>query len=98
MGAVRPPRPKRVIVPYRGVPYALDLVPCRRALVKRQVDGDLDSMESLALRVDVSRSTVSRFFSGRPTSLAVTLSILGALRLRFEDVATPHNVGVDDGA
>jgi hypothetical protein len=39
--------------------------------------------------VGISRSTASRFFSGRPTSLAVTLKILEALHLSFEEVATP---------
>jgi len=82
-------RPKQVTVWYRGIPYTLDLVACRRALVNRQVDGVLDSMESLANAVDISRSTASRFFSGRPTSLAVSLKILKALHLTFEEVATP---------
>jgi len=77
---------------YRGIPYLLDLVRCRRALVDRQVEGELDSMESLANAVRISRSTASRFFSGRPTSLAVTLRILDALHLTFADVARP----VDD--
>ena len=54
-----------------------------------QVAGELDSMESLAVAVGISRSTASRFFSGRATSLAVTLRILAALQLKFEDVATP---------
>jgi transcriptional regulator with XRE-family HTH domain len=71
------------------MPYNIDLAKCRRALVLRQVEGELDSMESLAEAVGVSRSTASRFFSGRPTSLAVTLKILGALHLEFEEVATP---------
>src|SRR6266699_818514 len=88
-------RPKFVTVRYRGIPYMLDLVRCRRALVDRQVDGDLDSMESVADAVGISRSTVSRFFSGRPTSLAVALKILEALRLTFSDVASPVN-GDDD--
>jgi transcriptional regulator with XRE-family HTH domain len=83
-------RPKQVAVWYRGIPYMLDLVRCRRALVQRQVEGDLDSIESLAQAVGISRSTASRFFSGRPTSLAVTLKILAALRLTFEDVARPQ--------
>lgn len=82
-------RPKQVTVWYRGIPYTLDLVRCRRALVNRQVEGQLDSMESLATVVGISRSTASRFFSGRATSLAVTLKILEALRLTFEEVATP---------
>jgi hypothetical protein len=74
---------------YRGIAYQLNLVRCRRALVDRQVEGDFDSMEGLANEVGVSRSTASRFFSGRPTSLAVTLRTLAALHLRFEDVARP---------
>ena len=82
-------RPKQVTVWYRGIPYTLDLVRCRRALVSRQVEGKLDSMESLANAVGISRSTASRFFSGRPTSLAVTLKILEALNLPFEEAATP---------
>lgn len=87
-------RPKRVRVMFRGIPYMLDLANCRRALVARQVDGDLDSMQSLADAVGISRSTGSRFFSGRPTSLTVMLKILEALHLKFHDVTTPV---VEDG-
>lgn len=83
-------RPKTVEVWYRGIPYLLDLITCRMALVQRQVDGVLDSMESLASAVGVSRSTASRFFSGKPTSLAVTLRILEALHLKFQDAARPQ--------
>ncbi len=85
----RPARPRTVTVWYRGIPYALDLLRCRRALVECQVEGELDSMESLARAVGISRSTASRFFSGRPTSLGVTLRILEALNLRFDQVAKP---------
>jgi transcriptional regulator with XRE-family HTH domain len=74
---------------FRGIEYTLNLAACRRALVDRQVDGKLDSMESLAVAVGISRSTASRFFSGRPTSLAVTLKILEALQLTFDQVAAP---------
>ncbi len=83
-------RPAHVTVCYRGLPYTLDLAKCRRALVYRQVEGELDSIESLATAVGLSRSTASRFFSGRPTSLAVTIKILAVLRLKFEDVAQPE--------
>src|SRR5689334_17542034 len=83
-------RPRQITVWPRGVPYAMDLLRCRRAMVDRQIAGDLDSMESLAEAVGVSRSTASRFFSGKPTSLSVTLRILAALKLRFEDVARPE--------
>jgi hypothetical protein len=82
-------RPKFVRVVYRGIPHTLDLVGCRYALVLCQVRGELESMDGLAAKVRISRSTASRFFSGRPTSLAVTLRILDVLGLRFEDVATP---------
>jgi len=81
-------RPKEVNVWFRGVEYVGDMVRCRRALVARQVEGALDSMESLANAVGISRSTVSRFFSGRQTSLSVTLRILEQLHLTFEDVYT----------
>lgn len=83
-------RPREVTVSYRGIPHTLNLVRCRRALVERQVEGELDSMESLARAVGVSRSAASRFFSGRQTSLTVALRILEALRLKSEDVARPH--------
>ena len=60
---------------------------CRVALVERQIARELDSMESLANAVGISRSTASRFFSGRPTSLKVTLDILEKLHLTFDEVA-----------
>jgi hypothetical protein len=82
-------RPRVVKVVYRGLPYEFDLVTCRRALVKRQVDGALDSMQSLADACGISRSTASRFFSGRQTSLTVTLGILDKLGLTFDEVAKP---------
>jgi transcriptional regulator with XRE-family HTH domain len=81
--------PRRVTVRYRGLPYSLNLVRCRRALVDCQVKGEFESMEQLADKVGVSRSTASRFFSGRPTSLSVTKRILDALHLTFADVLTP---------
>jgi hypothetical protein len=86
---MRDERPREVIVWYRGASYVLNLVRCRHALVMCQVEGELDNMNSLAVKVGVSRSTASRFFSGRSTSLAVTLRILATLRLSFEDVARP---------
>ena len=91
----RTSRPRHVAVWYRGIPYVLDLVACRRALVKRQVEGRFDRMESLAGAIGASRSTVSRFFSGRPTSLGVTLRLLDALGLEFDEVAGPMVDGDD---
>jgi len=89
-------RPRQVTVWYRGIPYTLDLVRCRRALVERQIEGELSSVDSLARMVGVSRSTASRFFSGRQTSLTVTLRILTALRVTFADVARPNTTDQDD--
>lgn len=95
-------RPNTITVFFRGIPYTLDLVACRAALVDCQVKGELDSMESLANAVEVSRSTTSRFFSGRATSLAVTLKILNALHLTFDAVAhrthEPGSGGDSDAA
>jgi hypothetical protein len=90
-------RPRKVTVWYRGIPYSLNLVRCRRALVDCQVRGEFDSMEQLAGAVGISRSTASRFFSGRPTSLAVTMRMLDALHLTFGDALTPESEA-DDAA
>ncbi len=90
-------RPRKVTVWYRGIPYSLNLVRCRRALVDCQVKGDFESMEELAEAVGISRSTASRFFSGRPTSLSVTKKILDVLHLTFADVLTPET-DADDAA
>lgn len=92
-GGRRRERPATTIVTFRGIRYRLDLHRCRQALVWRQVEGELASMTDLAARVGVSRSTVSRFFAGRSTSLRTTLSILEALRLDFGAVAWPHEPG-----
>jgi transcriptional regulator with XRE-family HTH domain len=88
-------RPVRATVIYRGIPYAINLECCRRALIWREVEGEVDNLEHLATRVGLSRSTVSRFFSGRSTTLGTTLRILTALRLDFRDVASP--LGPDEG-
>jgi hypothetical protein len=90
-------RPREVTLWYRGIPYTLDLVRCRRALVERQIEGKFDSVESLANACEISRSTASRFFSGRPTSLSVTLKILAALGLTFGEIAKPVSEQDDGG-
>jgi hypothetical protein len=73
---------------FRGVAYEMDVPACRRALVRCQVAGELDSMEGMAEALSISRSTVSRFF-GRQTSLATALAILDKLHLDFDDVFRP---------
>ena len=85
----RSPKARKVVVHYRDIPHCLDLVVCRKALVRCQVDGKFHSMQQLADAAGCSRSTVSRFFAGRNNSLTTTLSILDRLGLRFDDMATP---------
>jgi hypothetical protein len=62
---------------------------CRVALVRRQVEGELDSIQGMAEALDISRSTASRFFGGKPGSLTITLLILDKLGLRFDEVFRP---------
>jgi len=82
-------RPQRAIVNFRGIDHEMNLPVLRLALVHRQVAGEFHSMEELAGAVAVSRSTVSRYFAGRSTSLPVALKIVAKLKLKFEDVYTP---------
>jgi hypothetical protein len=88
-------QPRRAIVNFRGIDHEMNVEVCRLALVRRQVAGEFDSMEVLADAIGRSRSTVSRFFAGRRTSLPVSLAVLDKLKLKFEQVFTPINL---DGA
>lgn len=78
-------RPRRVLVTFKGIEYEMDRAVCQHALVRRQVEGDFHSMESLAAAAGVSRSTASRFFSGRQMSLTVALAVLDKLKLSFDE-------------
>ncbi len=94
-------RPKQVIVNFDGIDYEMDLTVCRQARVRRQVDGDFESMEQLADSVGLSRSTISRFFAGRQMSLKVALAVLDTLKLTFDEVFTqchPDVVGTRDSS
>jgi hypothetical protein len=86
-------RPRHGFYNFGGVVYEGNLAVCRIALVSRQVDREFDSMEGLADAVGCSRSTASRFFSGRPVRLSVALAILGKLKLSFDQVFTPYDPG-----
>src|SRR5262249_50253223 len=76
-------RPNRVTVNFRGIEHEMNLAICREALVRRQVEGECESMERLAQASGCCRSTASRFFSGR-TSLATALAIMDVLKLTFD--------------
>jgi hypothetical protein len=75
-----------VIVFYRKLPHVMNLRILNRAMRDRQIAGDFDSVEGLANRIDSSRSTVSRFFSGKNTSLTFTLRVLEALKVNFDQM------------
>ncbi len=82
-------RPAQVIVSYDGHRFRLDLATIERAFFDGIVVGKYDDREALAKACGISRSTLSRFFHGRSTSVRVTLAILRELGLNFDDVATP---------
>ncbi len=82
-------RPSEVTVSYRGIAHILDLHRCRKALVRCQMDGKFDTVEQLGALIKISRSTISRFLAGRPTSLVVTRKIVTALGLQLDDVLRP---------
>ena len=82
-------KPRKVVAWYRDTMHCLDLGLCREALVRCQVAGKFDSMEQLAVAVGCSRSTASRFFSGKSLSLRATLAVLDQLGLSFEEAVKP---------
>jgi len=90
-------QPCRAIVNFRGIDHEMNVTVCRMALVRRQVAGEFDSMEGLADAIGRSRSTVSRFFAGRRTSLPVAIAVLDKLQLKFEQVFTPINLDGEHG-
>lgn len=82
-------RRRTAVVQYNGVSYTRDLSLCRRALTECQVGGAyLGGLAELSEEAGCSRSTASRFFSGRNVSIEVTLRLLKGLKLSFEAVHT----------
>ncbi len=82
-------RPASMIVAFDGHPHRVDLAAIERAFFARVVAGKYTQREDIAKAIGRSRSTVSRFFGGRSTSVRVFLSIINELELKFEDVAAP---------
>jgi len=76
------------VVRFENVAYTMNTTVVRVALVRQQCEGLFHVRQELADAVGASRSTVSRFISGKPVSLQLTLKILDKLDLRFEDVFT----------
>jgi hypothetical protein len=77
------------IVQYKGLSYLLNLRGLWRGLLGRATAGEFSTIRELADRSGNSRSTVSRFFAGRATSIDATLAVLKELNLDFEDVCRP---------
>src|SRR6266498_2913959 len=95
--AVPAGRRRTAVVKYNGVSYLRNLSLCRRALTHRQVEGEfLGGMTELAQAAGCSRSTVTHLLSGRNLSMEMTIKLLAALKLRFEDVHTPLADPTDD--
>jgi transcriptional regulator with XRE-family HTH domain len=82
-------RPAQVVVSYDGHRFRLDLTTIEQAFFRGIVAGRYSDREALARACGISRSTVSRFFHSRTTSIKVTLAILRELGLDFDDVAAP---------
>lgn len=74
------------IVFHRKVPHVANMRTVNRAMRDRQIAGEFDSVERLADRAKVSRSTASRFLAGKNSLLSVTLRILEALGVTFDQV------------
>jgi hypothetical protein len=87
-GIRRRRRPESAIYWFDGNPYRVDLATIHRAMFAGIVAGKYKSLQHFADTVSRSRSTVSRFFTGRGVGLPVFLETLTELNLRFEDVAT----------
>jgi len=82
-------RPESVILAFDGHPHRVNLAAIEGAFFAQVVAGRYGAREDIARAIGCSRSTASRFFAGRNTSVRVFLAILHELGLRFEDVATP---------
>ncbi len=87
-------RPQRVVVTFNGIDYEMDLAAVRLALTRRQIEGEFHRKEELSVAVGRSRSTVSRWFAGKSTSLPVALALLEKLELSFDDVYRRSEVEV----
>ena len=74
---------------FGGHPHRVALETIELAFFALVVAGKYDSREDIAKAIGRSRSTVSRFFAGRNTSVRVFREIVNELGLQFEDVAAP---------
>jgi transcriptional regulator with XRE-family HTH domain len=82
-------RPDWALVEYEGLPHLLWLRRVRRALLDSAVRGEYESRLAVADGAGVSRSTASRFVSGRHASTRTTKAILDVLGLQWEEVLYP---------
>ena len=74
---------------FDGHPYRFHVAELERAFFRGVVAGRFTTKEQFSGLIGVSRSTGSRVFRGRNTSLKVALRVLAELELKFDDVAYP---------
>ncbi len=97
----RPRRPRWGVVKCPDGLRRLDLILMRRALTRLMVAGELigdHPNEDLARKAGMSRSTLSRMFSGRAISLKKLLRVLAVLDLTFDEVVSEPALPADGGA
>jgi transcriptional regulator with XRE-family HTH domain len=80
-------RRRSLVVRHEGQTYERDLAKCRRLVLQRQMEREFDSVEELAGRVGLSKSTVHRWLRGvGPGATETTVRILAGLRVEFNEV------------
>lgn len=80
-------RPASVIVPLSGWPHRIDLRAMNLAFYRGLVAGRWLDLGGLAEASKLSRSTVNRFMTGGPVSIATARALLAVLELNFNEVA-----------
>ena len=82
-------KPAWAIVYLKGFPHLLHLRALRRALLDRAIVGEDHAIMDVAKKLGISRSTLSRLFSGRNVSIDMLRPVLLKLGLEFERVCFP---------
>jgi transcriptional regulator with XRE-family HTH domain len=79
-------------------PRRIDLDTMRRAMTRMLVAGELNDqpMEDLGRQAGMSRSTITRIFSGRAVSLRRLLALLAVLGLAFDTVVAEAVMSAED--
>ncbi len=79
----------RVRVTYYREQFWLDLGRVRRALVLKQCDGELQTIQHLADEANVSRTTATRFLRAGRGSVGTARALVDRLGLKLSDILEP---------